>query len=138
VATGITSRQSPAWRFAVANAILKICLFSFLFALLVPAAQAITIPAEDIEPFAGPCTLTLSQITSARLLSWDAVSGADKYVIGYRTSDGTIVGLATVYRTGYEHSGYDPDECLEYVMVAYDSSGSKVCSARLPGVGDCP
>jgi hypothetical protein len=116
-------------------------IFSFLVvALLVPTAtaQAVEIPVQDLESFTSPCTLSVSQNGSVRTLSWSAVSGASSYKVGYRTG-GTTVGLAELSGTSYDHTGWDPDACLEYVLVAYDSGGAKICAAHVENVGgNCP
>ncbi len=102
--------------------------------ILVLPAGAVTIPEWEIEDFQSPCTLSLSQSGSVRTLSWSAVSGASSYKVGYRTG-GTITGLAELTGTSYDHTGWDPDACLEYVLVAYDSGGAKICAAHVENVG---
>jgi len=102
-------------------------------------AQAVTIEPTEIESFSSPCTLSVSQDGSVRTLSWSSVSGASSYKVGYRLPNGTIVALDEVTNTSYEHMGWTPGDCLEYVLVACDGSGSKVCAAHLPDVGTgCP
>jgi hypothetical protein len=117
-------------------------LFSLLVALVVglsaATAHAIAILPGEIESFGAPCTLSLSQNGSVRTLSWSAVSGASTYKVGYRLG-GTIVTLAEVAGTSYEHVGWSSGDCLEYVMVACDGSGTKVCASHIPNVGTgCP
>lgn len=113
--------------------------FSVLFLLLaVTTAQAVDIPVGDLQDFTTPCTLSVSGSGSVRTLSWSAVSGASSYKVGYRAG-GTITGLAELTGTSYQHTGWDPDACLEYVLVAYDSGGYKVCAAHVENVGaSCP
>jgi hypothetical protein len=101
-------------------------------------ASATTLPADDLQSPGPPCALSVSDIGSARTLSWSSVSGASSYKVGYRRGNGTIVGLAEITLTSYVHTGFDPNECLEYVMVAYDSGGTRICSASVPNIGlDC-
>jgi hypothetical protein len=111
-----------------------------LFLTLRPvAAQAITIEPDDIENFSSPCNLSISTNGSVRTMSWSSVSGASTYKVGYRLGDGTIVALAEVTTSSYEHSGWSSGDCLEYVLVACDGGGSKVCAAHVPNVGTgCP
>jgi hypothetical protein len=98
---------------------------------LAPAVRAVTtIPEDDMDPFTGPCSLAIAETTGGCQLSWDAVSGTSYYVVGYRTCDGVTVGLAELAGTSYEYTGHDPSACLEYVVVAYDGSGVKICSAH--------
>ena len=115
--------------------------FTFLslsLGLVVATALAIDIPVGDLEDFGFPCTLSLTQSGSVRTLSWSAVSGASSYKVGYRAG-GTTVGLAELSGTSYDHTGWDPDACLEYVLVAYASGGAKICAAHLENVGtSCP
>ena len=119
------------------RAIFSLSLLSLFFVLAVETAHATTIPADDLEP-RSPCTLTIEQDGSVRKLSWGAVSGANSYKVGYRRCDGTIVGLAQVTGLSYDHVGWNSNECLEYVMVAYDSGGNDVCAASAANVGNCP
>ena len=104
------------------------------FVLVVSPAWAVTIEEEEIATFTSPCTLSLSQSGSVRTLSWSAVSGANSYKVGYRIG-GTITGLAELTGTSYEHTGWNPNECMEYVLVAYDSGSNKVCAAHVENVG---
>ncbi len=107
--------------------------------LAAAAAWAITYPDPDLDVFDPPCTLTVSVDDGAqRVLSWSAVSGASTYRVGFRRCDGSTAVLADVTGTSYTHSGYHQNECLEYLLVAYDSGGSKVCAAHVVGVGGCP
>ena len=109
-----------------------------LFVLVVFPAWAVTIEEEDLVTFSVPCTLSVSQNGSVRTLSWSSVSGASSYKVGYRTG-GTITGLAELSGTSYDHTGWDPNQCLEYLLVAYDSGGAKICSAHVENVGtSCP
>lgn len=102
-------------------------------------ASAVNIPPDHLDPFSLPCVINITEMGSSRLIVWDSVTGASSYKIGYRRCDGTIVGLAEVMDTSYVHIHENTDECLEYVMVAYDSNGVRVCSAHVTGVGaDCP
>jgi hypothetical protein len=106
--------------------------------LTAAVAHAITIDPQDLETFGSPCTLSVSQINSdARLLSWSSVQGAASYKVGYQECKGNIVGLAELTGLSYTHTGWDADECLEYVLVAYDSSGLDICCARAEA-GSCP
>lgn len=106
---------------------------------LVDVAQAIDIPINDFSDFTSPCTLNVSQQGSTRTLSWSAVSGASTYKVGYRLCNGKVEGLAEVTTTAYEHAGWDANQCLEYVMVAYDASANRICAAHnLNWGGDCP
>ena len=110
-----------------------------VIALGVGTVQAVTIEPTEISSFTSPCTLSISQDGSVRTLSWSAVSGASSYKVGYRLPNETIVALAEVTSTSYEHTGWTSGDCLEYVLVACDGSGSKVCAAHLPDVGTgCP
>lgn len=96
------------------------------------------IAPEDLESFASPCTLSLDQAGSVRTLSWDAVSGAATYKVGYRMGT-EITELAELTGLSYEHTGWNPGDCYEYVLVAYDGGGVKVCSAHIENVGtNCP
>lgn len=113
------------------------CLLLSLVLCLIPTAQAVTIPEDDMDPFTGPCSLTIEETTGGRLLSWDAVSGSSVYVVGYRTCDGVVVGLAELVGTSFRHAGSDRNACLEYVVVAYDRRGVKICSAHAFTAG-CP
>lgn len=106
------------------------CLFLSLVLCLAPAAQAVTIPEDDMDPFTGPCSLEIAETRGGCLLSWAAVSGSSVYAVGYRTCDGVIVGLAEVAGTSYQHVAADRRGCLEYVVVSYDGSGVKICSAH--------
>ena len=102
------------------------------------ASFAIGILPGELENFTSPCTLSLSQNGSVRTLSWSSVTGASTYKVGYRIG-GSIVTLAEVSGTNYEHTGWNASDCLEYVLVASDGSGAKVCAAHLPNVGsNCP
>lgn len=121
----------------MARSILSLSLLSLFLVLAVETARATTIPGGDLEP-RSPCTLSVVQDGSVRKMSWGAVSGASSYKVGYRRCDGTIVGLAEVTGLSYEHLGWNSNECLEYVMVAYDSSGNDVCAAHVTGIGNCP
>jgi hypothetical protein len=115
-------------------------LFFLAVALVVSgsSAGAVTITAQDVESFGSPCSLSVAQNGSVRTLSWAAVSGASTYKVGYRLG-GTIVALAEVTGTSYEHSGWSSGDCLEYLLVACDGGGGKVCAAHVPNVGSgCP
>jgi len=103
-------------------------------------AQAlITYPDPDIDPCTAPCVLTVVATADSRQLTWPAIAGASSYWVGFRRCDGSNEGLAIVTGTSYTHAGFDPGECLEYLLVAYDAGGVKVCSARTERVGaKCP
>jgi hypothetical protein len=100
------------------------------------AALGVIIPAGDLSPFGAPCTLAVQEINQSRMLSWEPVAGAAFYRVGYVTASG-VVGLAELSGTSFEHIGWAANECLEYVIVAYDAGGVRVCSAHVPGVGKC-
>ena len=119
------------------RAILSLSLLSLSLVLALETAHATTIPVGDLEP-RSPCTLSIVQEGSLRKMGWGAVSGASSYKVGYRKCDGTIVGLAEVTGLSYDHVGWNSNECLEYVMVAYDSGGNDVCAASAANVGNCP
>lgn len=104
------------------------------------SVQAITYSDEDYDRTGPPCTLNVVQTgNSDRLLSWDSVSGASQYLLAFRRCDGSSQLLAIVTGTSYTHSAIDPGECIEYLLVAFDASGTKVCSARTDRVGTkCP
>ncbi len=122
-----------------ARAVLSASILAFAGVTL-PAAPAaaigVIIPIGDVNPFGAPCTLALNEIGQSRMLSWDAVAGAAFYRVGYVTGEG-VVGLAELQGTSFEHIGWAANECLEYVVVAYDGGGVKVCSAHVPQVGKC-
>ncbi len=101
--------------------------------------QAITYSEDDYDRTGPPCTLSVVQTGSSdRMLSWDSVSGASQYLLAFRGC-GSSQLLAIVTGTSYSHSGFDPGECIEYLLVAYDASGTKICSARTDPVGTkCP
>jgi len=101
------------------------------------AAHAVGIMPGEIENFSSPCSLSLSQNGSVRTLSWGTVAGASTYKVGYRVG-GSIVTLAEITGTTYEHTSWSSSDCLEYLLVACDGSGSKVCAAHVPNVGNCP
>ena len=118
-----------------------LAFFLILLVVLVSAvvpklAQAVTIHPGELESFGVPCALSVSQSGPVRVLSWSPVSGASTYKVGYRLQ-GAIYALAEVTGTSYQHTGWSPSDCLEYVMVACDGSGTKVCAARVPNVGSC-
>jgi len=102
------------------------------------AAHAVGILPGEIEDFGSPCSLSLSQNGSVRTLSWSSVAGASAYKVGYRLG-GSIVTLAEVSGTSYQHLGWSSSDCLEYLLVACDGGGGKVCAGHLPNVGtSCP
>lgn len=106
--------------------------------LLVSIAGAVNIPAEDLDPLRIPCLLTVTQTGTDRLLEWSSISGATFYRVGYRQCSGVIVGLAELSTTSYVHSGWSSSDCLDYVMVAYDSNAKNICAAIAEDVGGCP
>jgi hypothetical protein len=115
-----------------------VVLLTLVLVLCATGAQAVTIAPIELDTFASPCTLSLVENGSVRTLTWDAVSGAASYKVGYRHG-GNIVALAEVTTQSYEHSGWSGSECLEYVLVACDGSGNKICAAHVPNVGtNCP
>ena len=70
-------------------------------------------------------------------MTWAPVSGAVIYKVGFvRRLE--VVGLAETSSTTYTHSGFDPGDCLDYVVVAYDGAGHRVCAARTYRIGRCP
>jgi hypothetical protein len=111
-----------------------------LVALVVEAAPAaaigVIIPIGDLNPFGAPCSLSLGENGQSRMLGWSPVAGAAFYRVGY-VAGTEVVGLAELPGTSFEHIGWAANECLEYVVVAYDSGGVKVCSAHVPRVGKC-
>jgi hypothetical protein len=117
------------------NLLLAIGLASTL--LFGSIASATIIPVDDLDPMRSPCSLTLSQSDLTRTLQWSAVPGATSYKIGYRTCDGTLIGIAEVTGTSYFHVGWNPGECMDYVMVAY-SGNENICSAIREDSGNCP
>ena len=106
--------------------------------LFATTAFAIGIPPTDLDPFTSPCTLAVTENGSTRTLSWNLVLGAATYRVGRIPKGETEVdGLAEVTGTSYVDTTWVSNECYEYVMVAYDSSGDKVCSAHVENVGYC-
>jgi hypothetical protein len=120
----------------------RVACLSFLIGLLASAAAwAITYPDPDLDPrFGPPCTLSVTPTgSSERQLTWSPVTGASTYWVGFRRCDGSTEVLAAVAATSYTHAGFDPDECLEYLLVAYDVVGAALCSAHTAPVGSkCP
>jgi hypothetical protein len=112
---------------------------SLMILLCVSAVGAVTIKEEDIDAsFAAPCSLQLSQNGGTRTLTWSAVSGASFYRVGYRPAGGgAIVGLSETTALSYNHVGWNPNVCLEYILVAYNASGSSLCSGHVTNVGAC-
>jgi hypothetical protein len=108
--------------------------FIAVLALSATTAHAVGIMPGELESFSSPCTLSISQNGSVRTLSWGSVAGASTYKVGYRLA-GSIVTLAQVSGTTYDHTGWSGSDCLEYVLVACDGSGAKVCAAHVPNVG---
>lgn len=117
----------------------RIVFIAFLLNLVVAVSlSSAMIAPEDLASFTSPCTLSVEQAGSVRTLSWDAVAGAVSYRVGYRMGT-EITELAQLAGTSYEHTGWNPNDCYEYVVVAYDSSGVKVCAAHVENVGaQCP
>jgi len=114
----------------------RILLTALLLASLATAAAAVvTISEGDLQEFTGPCTLTVSESSAARTLTWTAVSGASSYKVGFRGH--VLVGLAETSGTTFVHSGFDTEDCLEYFVVAYDGTGRRICAAHAPLVGKC-
>jgi hypothetical protein len=101
-----------------------------------PAAAIVIIPPGDLSPFGAPCTLDVHEIGQSRVLSWAAVAGAATYRVGF-VGNGEVVGLAEITGTTFEHIGWAASECLEYVVVAYDAGGVRVCAAHVPRIGKC-
>jgi hypothetical protein len=120
---------------------MKRALCSFFIAVLVliaTTAHAVGIMPGELVSFTSPCTLSISQNGSVRTLSWSSVAGASTYKVGYRLG-GSIVTLAEVTGTTYQHTGWSESDCLEYVLVACDAGGAKVCAAHVLIVGtNCP
>ena len=117
------------------------CILLVIVSLGVTAlrAHAVTIEPDEIAEFSAPCMLFVSENGATRTLSWSGVTGASTYKVGYRLPNGTIVTLAEVTNTSYEHIGWAWGDCLEYLLVACDGSGLKVCAAHVPDVGSgCP
>jgi len=116
----------------------------FIAAVLFLMVTCTTVHATNIDPqevvaFTSPCDLDVSQDGSIRTLSWSGVSGASTYKVGYRLGSGSIVTLAEVSSTSYEHSGWDSATCMEYLLVACDGTGNKICAAHEPNWGtNCP
>ena len=115
----------------------------FLFVLglvigsVLPSRATTTIPEGDLNPLNAPCSLTISESGDQRLLSWSPVAGVVVYKVGFiRRLE--VVGLAETSATTYTHLGFDDEECLDYVVVAYDGTGHRVCAARAQRVGRCP
>ncbi len=107
-------------------------IIALLIVLSAGIAEAVTILPGEIEHFGSPCTLSISQSGSVRTLSWSTVLGANTYKVGYRLN-GSIVALAEVTGSSYDHVGWSGSDCLEYVMVACDGSGMKICAAHRRG-----
>jgi hypothetical protein len=120
-----------------ALAVLWISLVVMVGAAIPSVAHAVTILPDELENFGTPCTLSVSQNGSVRTLSWSVVSGASTYKVGYRLGS-SIIALAQVSGTSYDHTGWSASDCLEYVMVACNGSGAKVCAAHVSNVGSCP
>ncbi len=116
----------------------RLCLLFFAVstALFVPLAGAVNIPVEHLDPASAPCGLTVTENGSTRTLQWSLVSGATSYKVGYRRCNGEVVGLAELPFTSYDHVGWT-GECLDYVVVAYDAKGCKVCAAVVENFGGC-
>lgn len=96
----------------------------------------VLIPAGDVSPLSAPCDLTVTEAPNSRVLTWSPVAGAVNYKVGF-IRNGEIVGLAETASTTYTHAGFDPNDCLKYVVVAYDGTGHRVCAAAAL-VGKCP
>jgi chitodextrinase len=107
-----------------------------LGALATTAIATVTIPEGDLSEFNGSCTVSVTESPSSRTLAWTSVPGAASYKVGYRSQD--LVGLAETSATTFVHSGFNPDACYEYVVVAYDGAGRRICAGHAPRVGKCP
>jgi hypothetical protein len=128
------SRPLHGWSTFGFNLVLLGVLLGAFAALA--AGAGVTIPEGDLSPLSAPCQLTVTESPTTRVLTWSQVAGATSYKVGFiRGSE--IVGLAETSNTTYTHSGFDPGSCLQYVVVAYDGSGRKVCAAAAQ-VGKCP
>jgi hypothetical protein len=108
-----------------------------LVVAVAPAPASPTITEGDLQDFDPGCSLTILDSGSIRSLTWASVAGAVSYRVGYRECSGRIVGLAEVTETSFSHTGWSPNACLQYVVVACDSSGSKICAGRAQA-GPCP
>ena len=117
---------------------LRISSLMLLCLLVANVTYAIYVNEEDLTPFTSPCDLTVTEDGSSRHLSWSAISGASYYVVGRKPEGGSTEGLAQVTNTSYDDTSWKPSECYEYVVIAYDGTSSKVCSAHVLEVGYCP
>jgi hypothetical protein len=110
------------------------CLLACCLSL---TASAGGIDTHDLEPFGPPCTLSVTENGQGRLLGWGAVSGASFYRAGRIPAGSALEDLVETSGRSFLDTTYDPDACYEYVVVAYDANGDKICSARVTDVGDC-
>jgi hypothetical protein len=101
-----------------------------------PATAVVTIPEGDLNPLTAPCSLTLTESNQLRVLTWGAVAGAANYKVGL-IRGAEVIGLAETSGTTYTHSGFDPGDCVQYVVVAYDGAGQRICAAQAPLTGRC-
>ncbi len=117
----------------------RLILLSAVLTLSATAASA-SIPWDDAMDPAAPCVLTVTEAGSNRTCAWSSVSGADHYKVGrYKnTTEGVVDHLATVSNLSYVDSTWNSSWCYDYVVVAYDSAGDKICSALVTEVGSCP
>lgn len=115
-----------------------VALLLLLVLRVLPAQAAPTIPEGDLQFFGSGCSLAVLEGGSSRSLTWPSVAGASSYKVGYRECNGTIVGLAEVTGVSYTHTGWSPNACLEYICVAYDSSGNKICAGHCYAGNSCP
>jgi hypothetical protein len=112
----------------------SLTLLALALVLTVVPAYGITIPERELEDSTGPCLFSVTQDASVRTLTWSPFPGASSYKVGYRIGS-SITGLAELSGTSYEHTGWDPQACLEYILVAYDSGGANICWAHVENVG---
>ena len=112
----------------------SLTLLSILALLLVVVpAYATTTPEWEVEDFTAPCAMQVTQAGPVRTLSWVAVPGGATYRVGYRIGS-VVTVLAQLPGTSYDHVGWDPNACFEYLVAAYDGGGW-ICSAHVLNVG---
>lgn len=128
------SRTLHGWSAFVCHAFV---VLGIVFGTAGPATGAGTqIPEGDLNQLSFPCQLSVAESPSSRVLTWASVGGAVTYKVGF-IRGAEIVGLAETANTTYTHSGFDPEACLRYVVVAYDGTALKVCAAATLA-GKCP
>ena len=99
------------------------------------------------EPPAAPANLAAGTVTATGVpLTWDAVTGASKYRVEYRTSDAASWTVADDTLTGTTHTvdGLTCDTAYEFRVSAYGDGTSlaaewgEASSSVTATTGDCP